>query len=77
MALPPAKEDLYVPAELVNHCNFLRGEIMTVGGNPVFFFSDAVADKAQLLFCLVHFGSAEQNYGIMENDAARFDVVGA
>jgi len=43
-ALPSAKEDFDVPAELVNHCNFLRRKIVTVGGNPVFFFADAVTD---------------------------------
>jgi len=35
VAFPPAKENLYVPPELISEGNLLGGEIVEIGGDPI------------------------------------------
>lgn len=72
VAFPPAKEDFYVPAELVNHCHILCGKVITVCGNPVFFIVNTVADNTNFLLCLVNSFGPEQDNGIIEDNSFRF-----
>lgn len=53
MPLPPAKEFLDVPAELLNKRHLFCGEIETVGGDPVIFVVNDISNEPNSLLSLV------------------------
>lgn len=71
VAFPPGEEFFNLPAQLVNHGNLFAGEIVAIGGHPVFNIADAVADNPQFFFSLIGTGCAQQSDRVVENDAAR------
>jgi len=50
---PPGKEFLDVPAELINKRHLLCGQIETVGGNPVSFVVNCIANESNRLLSLI------------------------
>ena len=53
MALPSDKEGFNGPAQFVDQCNLLGGQIKAVGGDPVNYSIGLIASDADFLFGLV------------------------
>lgn len=74
--LPPGKEALYLPAQLVYLGDLFGSEVEATGGSPVGFTLNRVTDQPQRDAGLIHPFTPQQNLGIRKNHAPRGHRVG-
>ena len=74
--LPPGKEALYLPAQLVYLGDLFGSEVEATGGSPVGITLNRVTDQPQRDAGLIHPFTPQQNLGIRKNHAPRGHRVG-
>ncbi len=76
MSFPPGEEVFDVPSEFIYDSDLFSSEVETVGSDPIFYIVNFIANETNFFLSLVDFGSAEQDDGIIKNNAVRFEFMG-